>query len=312
MTIGPISTNAQSQFLLQQILQAENSVNQSQQQVSTGLVSTTYSGMGDKAAMLEAAQSAVDRTNGYQSATTVALNQANLQDSQLTQLSNIANTFQQDLTEALGNGDASTLMTQAQGLYSQVEQILNSQDGNGNYVYGGNNANTPPLTASTLGQLANLPSLSAAFANGSKAQSVRVSDGETVQVGMLASDIATNLVQTFQNLASFNNGPNGNLGAGLSQAQSNFLSGAVQSAQAAAESINNSAAQNGDVYNQLQDAQNQQQSLSTLYQGFVSNLKDVDMSTAISNLNQNQTALQAALQVTAQIGKLSLLNYLSG
>lgn len=312
MTTGPISTNAQSQFLLQQILQAQNSVNQSEQQVATGLVSTTYSGIGDKAAMLESAQSAVDRTNGYQAATNIAVNQVNLQDSQLTQLSNIANTLQSDLAEALGNNDASTLMTQAQGLYSQVEQILNSQDANGNYIYGGDNANTPPLTASTLTQLANLPSVSAAFANGSKAQSVRVSDGETVQVGMLASNIATNLIQTFQSLASFNAGSNGNLGSGLTQAQSNFLSTAVESAQGAAQSINDAAAQNGDTYNQLQDAQNQQQSLSTLYQGFVSNLKDVDMSTAVTQLNQNQTALQAALQVTAQIGQMSLLNYLSG
>jgi flagellar hook-associated protein 3 FlgL len=312
MTIGPVSTNAQGQFLLQQILQAENAVNQSQQQVSTGLVSTTYSGMGDKAAMLESAQSALDRTNGYQAATAIAVNQANLQDSQLTQLSNIANTLQQDLAEALGNGDATTLMTQAQGLYSQVEQILNSQDANGNYIYGGDNANTPPLTASTLTQLASLPSVSAAFANGSKAQSVRVSDGETVQVGMLASNVATNLIQTFQSLASFDAGPNGNFGSGLTQAQSNFLSGAVQSAQTAAQSVNTAAAENGDTYNQLQDAQNRQQSLSTLYQSFVSNLKDVDMSTAITQLNQNQTALQAALQVTAQIGKLSLLNYLTG
>jgi flagellar hook-associated protein 3 FlgL len=312
MTTGPISTNAQTQVLLQQILQAQNSVNQSEQQVASGLVSTTYTGMGDKTAMLESAQSAVDRTTGYQAATTLALNQVNLQNSQLTQLSNIANSFQQDLTEALGNGDASTLMTQAQGLYSQVEQILNAQNTNGSYIYGGNNDNTPPLTATTLSQLANLPSVSAAFANGTKTQSVQVSDGESVQVGMLASNIATDLVQTFQSLASFNNGANGNFGSQLTDAQSSFLTSAAQSAQTAAESINTAAAQNGDVYTQLQDAQTQQQSLSTLYQGFVSNLQDVDMSTAITQLNQNQTALQAALQVTSQIGQLSLLNYLSG
>ena len=34
------------------------------------------------------------------------------------------------------------------------------------------------------------------------------------------------------------------------------------------------------------------------------------MPTAISQLNQNQMALQAALQVTAQLGQISLLNYL--
>jgi flagellin-like hook-associated protein FlgL len=35
------------------------------------------------------------------------------------------------------------------------------------------------------------------------------------------------------------------------------------------------------------------------------------MSTAVANLNQNQVALQAALEVTAQLNQISLLNYLS-
>ena len=43
---------------------------------------------------------------------------------------------------------------------------------------------------------------------------------------------------------------------------------------------------------------------------FTSDLEDVDMGEAISRLNQNQVALQAALQVTSQLNKISLLNYL--
>ena len=70
------------------------------------------------------------------------------------------------------------------------------------------------------------------------------------------------------------------------------------------------AATNGFTFNRLQDAVTQQQSLSTLYKGFVSNIEDVDMGKAITNLNQNQVALQAALQVTAQLNKVSLLTYL--
>jgi len=311
MTIGPVSTNAQSQLLLAEITQAQNNVNQSETQVATGYVSSTYTGMGDKTALLEASQSALARTNGYQSATQLALNQSNLQDTQLTQLSGVATQLYQDMAEAVANGDGSTLMSQAQGLYAQAVQILNAQDANGNYIYGGNNAGTPPVTATTLSQLASLGSVSAAFANGTRAASVQVADDQTVQVGMLASNIGTNLLQTFQDLAQFNAGANGNFGASLTSAQSNFLTNELPTAISGEQSVNNAAATNGDTYNQLTDASNQQQSLSTLYQGFVSNLQDVDMSTAITQLNQNQTALQAALQVTAQIGNISLLNYLS-
>jgi flagellar hook-associated protein 3 FlgL len=188
---------------------------------------------------------------------------------------------------------------------------LNSQDANGNYIYGGDKNNTPPVTATTLSQLGSLTGVSGAFANGPKTASVRVADGETVKVGLLASDVGTWLLQTLQSLVQFNNGANGNFGTTLTSAQSSYLSTAVQSATTASEGVNNVTASNGDVYTQLQNAVTQQQSMSTLYKGFASNLQDVDMPTAITQLNQDQTALQAAMQVTAQLGKNSLLNYLT-
>jgi flagellar hook-associated protein 3 FlgL len=89
------------------------------------------------------------------------------------------------------------------------------------------------------------------------------------------------------------------------------LSNEIQTAQASSQSLNDAAGNNGEVYQQLQAAVTQQNSMSTMYQGFVSDVQDVDMATAATNLSQNQTALQAALQVTAQLNQVSLLNYLS-
>jgi flagellar hook-associated protein 3 FlgL len=310
MTIERVATNTQAQTLISQVMQAQTTLNNTQAQVASGKVSTTYSGIGDKTAALEAAQSASDRTTAYQSATQLALNQANLQDTQLTSLSDLANQWRSDVTAAVGNGDASTLMTEAQSVYEQAAQILNSQDANGNYLYGGDKNSTPPVTAASLSDLQALPSASAAIANGTVKSAVQVADGETVQVGVLASDVGTQLMQSLQDVANFNAGPNGNFGSTVSDAQSTFLSGAITSATNAATGINTAAAANGDVYGQLQDASSTQASMSTLYQGFVSDIQDVDMGTAVSNLNQDQVALQAALQVTAQLNQVSLLNYL--
>jgi flagellar hook-associated protein 3 FlgL len=310
MTIERVATSTQSQTLMSQVMQAQATLDNTQSQVASGLVSTTYAGIGDKTAALEAAQSASDRTTAYQSATNLALNQVNLQDTQLSSLSDLANQWRTDVTNALGNGDASTLMTEAQSIFDQASTILNSKDANGNYLYGGDNNTTPPLTATSLSDLQALPSASAAFANGSVKSAVQVADGETVQVGVLASDAGTQLLQSLQDVANFNAGPNGNFGTTISSAQSTFLSSAIGSATDAATGINNVAAANGSVYSQLQDASSTQTSMSTLYQGFVSDIQDVDMGTAVANLSQNQVALQAALQVTAQLNQVSLLNYL--
>jgi flagellar hook-associated protein 3 FlgL len=310
MSIGPISTSAQSQLLIADMAQATSAVDQSEQQVASGYVSNTYEGYGDQVELLQAAQSAQNRANSYQSATELALNQANLQDTQLTQLSTLAGQLSQDISQAVANNDGSSLMNQADGIYQQVEQILNTQDANGNYIYGGNINNTPPLVTTSLSQLGSLTSISQAFANGTEKTSVRVADGETVQVGVLASDIGTGILQTLKDLVDFNNGSNGNFSSNLSSAQSSFLTSEISVADSAETGLNAATGANGEVYNQLQSASTEQQSMATLYQGFVSNIQNVDMSTAVTQLNQNQVALQAAEQVTAQLSKTSLLNYL--
>lgn len=310
MSIDRVATATQAQYLLSQVTNASSAMNKSQAQVASGKVSTDYAGIGDKTAALEAARSAGARTDAYQAATNLALNQTNMQDTQLTSLSDLANQWRQDVTDALGNGDASTLATQAQSVLDQMNTILNSKDANGNYLYAGDKSSTKPLTASTLADLTALPSASAAFANGTVKNAVRVSDGQTVQVGVLASDAGQQLLQSLKDVADFNAGTNGPLGTTLTSAQSSFLSGAIQSATGAAQAVNTVAAANGATYSQLQDASSTQQSMSTLYKGFVSDIQDVDMSTAVANLNQNQVALQAALEVTAQLNQISLLNYL--
>ena len=50
--------------------------------------------------------------------------------------------------------------------------------------------------------------------------------------------------------------------------------------------------------------------MTTLYKGFASDIQDTNMADAATQLSLNQTQLQAALQVTAGLHQLSLLNYL--
>jgi flagellar hook-associated protein 3 FlgL len=311
MSIDRVATNGQAQFLLSQIMQASSALDATQAQVASGKKSSNYAGIGDKTAMLEAARSASSRAESYQSATQLALNQVDLQDTHLTSLSDLAQQLRQALTTAVADNDGSTLMTTASSIFDRAAQILNARDVNGNYIYGGDRDDQPPLAVNSLPDLTSLSSASDAFANGSIARSVTVADGQTVKVGVLASDAGQQLMQVLKDVADFNAGSNGNIGSNLTQAQSNFLSGEIGSAASASQGINNVAAGNGDTYNQLQDASTRQQSLSTLYKGFVSDLEDVDMGEAVSRLNQNQVALQAALQVTARLSQISLLNYLA-
>jgi flagellar hook-associated protein 3 FlgL len=308
--IDRVSSSGQMQYLLSQIMQASAALGKTQAQVASGKVSSDYAGIGSKTAMLEAARSASARADSYQSATQLALTQVDQQDSQLTSISGLADQLRQAVTQAVANNDGSTLMTTASGIFDQLKQILDTQDPNGNYIYGGNNDNVPPVSIDSLSDLTSLSSAADAFANGSVARSIVVADGESVKIGVLASDAGQQLMQTLKSIADFNAGSAGNFGSTLTGTQADFLTGQIQSATAASHSVNNLAAANGNAYAQLQDASGRQQSLSTLYKGFTSDLEDVDMGEAITRLNQNQVALQAALQITSKLNQISLLNYL--
>jgi flagellar hook-associated protein 3 FlgL len=204
-------------------------------------------------------------------------------------------------------------MTQVQSIFDQATAILNSKDANGDYIYGGGNANTPPVSVTSLSQLTALgSSASGAFTNGSDLKSVQVADGQTVTYGVTASSVGSGLMQSLQDIANFDAGSNGNFSGStnLSQAQNTFLTGQISSVTNVSTALNNVTAQNGDVYNQLQNATTQQGAMSTLYSGFISNIQDTNMADAATQLSLNQTALQAALQVTSTLNQLSLLNYL--
>ncbi len=311
MTVERVANNAQAQFMLSQIMRANTALDATQAQVASGKASTDYVGIGSKTGALEAARAAAARADAYQSNTQLAVTQTDLQDTQLTTLSNLAAQLKQAVTTAAGNGDGTNLMATAQSVFEQASAILNSTDSNGNYIYGGGQGNTAPFTATSLSDLTS-GSVASFFQNGSQKKSVLVGDGQTVQIGVLASDVGAGLMTALKNLVSADS-PSGSLDGQLTGTQSaNLTDNVLPSATSAFTNLNTVTATNGDTYNRLKDAVTNQQSQSTLYQGFVSDIEDVDMTQAISKLNQNQVALQAALQVTARLGQLSLLNYLSG
>jgi flagellar hook-associated protein 3 FlgL len=312
MSIDRIATAQQSQYFLSQIEAASSALNTTQQQIASGDNATTYAGFGTQTQVLQATMSANARNTAYQTATTLAVTQADLQDTQLTSLSSLASQLNTAVSTAISTNDPSTLMTQVQSIFSQAVSLLNSQDANGAYIYGGGNDSTPPVSVTSLSQLASLPSASDAFTNGNDLQSVQVADGQSITYGVTASSVGQGLMQELQNIAQFDQGSTGDFdnSTTVSSAQNTFLTGEMTSTSTVADNLNNATAQNGDNYSALTNAQTQQSTMATLYSGFISNIQQTNMAQAATQLSLDQTQLQAALQVTATLNQLSLLNYL--
>jgi flagellar hook-associated protein 3 FlgL len=312
MSIDRISTAAQTAFFLSQIQNAGSALDTVQEQIASGKNANTYAGFGDKAQVLTATIAANARNTAYTNATKFAVTQTDLQDTQLTSLSSLATSLKKAVSDAVANNEATTLMTQAQSIFEQASAILNSKDANGDYIYSGGKTDVPPVSVSSLAGLLPLTGASQAFANGDLKKSVQVADGVTVSYGMTASDIGADLMQALKDIADFNAGGTGNFNAAtsLSAAQNTFLSNTIAQVTTASTNLNATTASNGYVSNRLTDAQSQQDSLNTVYKKFTSDIQDTNMAEAATRLSLNQTQLQAALQVTAGLHQLSLLNYL--
>ena len=312
MSIDRVSTAAQTAFFLAQIQNAGQALDTVQEQIASGKNANTYAGFGDKAQVLTATIAANARNGAYVNATKFAVTQTDLQDTQLTSLSSLATSLKKAVSDAVANNDATTLMTQAQSIFEQASAILNSKDANGDYIYSGGKTDVAPVSVGTLAGLVPLPGAAQAFANGDLKKSVQVADGVSVSYGITASDIGTGLMQALKAIADFDAGGAGNFNAAssLNAAQNTFLTNTIAQVTTVSTDLNATTASNGYVSNRLTDAQSQQDSLNTVYKKFTSDIQDTNMAESATRLSLNQTQLQAALQVTAGLHQLSLLNYL--
>jgi flagellar hook-associated protein 3 FlgL len=99
-------------------------------------------------------------------------------------------------------------------------------------------------------------------------------------------------------------------GGGSSTALTNTLNRQLESLSQAMGSVSNAQVSVGSRIDTLQQQGTSYSDLNVTYQSALSNVRDVDMATAISNLSLQSTALQASQQVFAKIQGTSLFDYI--
>jgi len=328
-------------------------------QVSTGLIGTTYAGLGSGAAVsldlnpeiadLQTWQANINQTTGPMQVTQTAM----------TQLQSIAASFYAS-ANSLNAADPSSvdvLAASAQSALQQVAGLLDTTDGN-TYVFGGTDSANPPVPdpdqilgsgfyTQINGEVGNLASNGAAAtaaatlatassnATGTSPFSsymtqpaatlqaetpvVQVGQGQTVQVGLLASANSSAVTSTgssttgsymrdlMRALATI-----GSLSS--SQVNDSGFQGVVQDAATSLQGVVSAMADDAGVLGNTQTAltatQTQLSDTATTLTAQVSGAQDVDMAQTLSNLTLVQTQMQASYQVIAGMSGLSLVKFL--
>jgi flagellar hook-associated protein 3 FlgL len=305
-----VSTSTAYQSILTNLMANESTELTDQQQVSSGMIADNLSGFGNQSQALVATQSVKARVDGLVSQLQQTGVQLTFQQTALTQISSVAQSLQTALSGAEGEGVGDNLMNQVQSLFSQAASALNTQY-NGSYVFAGGQTATQPFSATSLADLTTQGSVSSFFQNGSLAPVTRIDDNTTVQTGFLASNVGSTLMGVFQSIQAFQQSGSGNFGGALTSAQQTFLDGAISQLNAVVASTNQTAAQGGDIQNQVSAALTTQTDRQTTLTGVLGTMTNADAAAAATNLTQAQTAFQASAQVFNVLKGMSLLNYLS-
>ncbi|HXP73287.1 MAG TPA: flagellin [Stellaceae bacterium] len=312
MSTGTIGTFAQQNQMLQSILQLRSQANDLQAQVSTGLKSQNYSGLGPAATQVANLQSAVSHRQAYLDTIGTVQQRIQEQSNVLSTIQDLAQKFSQLLPSGAFNATPSDIQTQAKALLQELGDFLNTSDGS-RYLFSGSLTNTAPFVAAdlpnpgSLGTAVNQPAPAGYYAGNDTAQQAKIDDNVTISYGVTADNSAIeNVVRVANYLANLPSGsPSSNNPAdvaAMNQAASLMTQGVAGLQQIEGTLALQSA--------QLQQVQQNHQNFINLTQTNIQSLESVDPATAITQLNQVETNLQASYQTVSALQQLSLVNYL--
>ena len=305
-----VTSFASYNSVIANLMNTESSLNKINGQVSSGKVASDLEGFGQNAEALVAARTLQIRNNGFIQANTNLSSKLDAQAQALTQVAGAGSDARQAIANAIASGSADGLMSTLQSAFGQAVDGLNTQY-DGQYLFAGGKVTTPPVAAQKLADLTSPPA-GGVFQNDQLATLSQLDSSTTVQTGMLADQVGTNLFDAFQQLQSFDQGGSGPLSGQLTPAQTTFLTNMLHTFDAANSGMTDTQASNGLLQNRVTQVQTNQQDQQTTLASVVGNISDVDMAQASSQLSQAQVALQASARVFASLQNTSLLSYLSG
>jgi flagellar hook-associated protein 3 FlgL len=313
-----VATNAYTNTMLNEFSLLKSQQINLQNQVSTGLSVQAPSDNPDAMETTLDDLSSQATQQQYSSNITTAQSQADAIYSVLQQLQTITSQAGTYATEA-GNtalnstSDLTDYVSGVKSLITQALSLVNTKDPTtGEYLFGGTDSSQPPFTATTD---ANGNVTGVTYSGNSSVNQIEIAAGVTVAVGVPgantsgsgAAGLVTNSqtgADLFNHLIALQND--------LTSGNTTAISGTdTQNLQKDEDNVTYQIANNGNVQTQLKTAASFATSQSNSLTTSITNASGADLVTTMTELNQAQTAYQAALESSASIMQLSILNFLT-
>lgn len=236
-------------------------------------------------------------------------------DASTSALQNVNNILTQAQDIATQGADASTDSTGYQGLAKEVTSLIselltnaNASQG-GTYLFGGTANNAAPFEVTSTDSSGNPTAIT--YNGSSNASQVLIGPNQTVNTEYDGSQVfqqsGSDVFQALINLQNNLTNPT------LTQSQNSMsqaLNQSLSEISSAANAIQNVEAQQSSSITMLSSLQTQVQSLQTAANSQASNVSSTNYASAIVQMQEQDTALQASMEVSSKMLQTSLLNFL--
>lgn len=302
-----VSSLAQQQALIQAFQAGQLRVATAQEQVATGKVHSDFSGLASETLTLLGSKEVSARVTTYRETITTVRTNLVSNDVHYDAILAAARSVRDDLLQFVALDQAVGFDDTLETNFDAIAASLNSRLA-GRFLFAGSQINTPPLNIDSVAQLEAAAAVGDVFDNDDVHYRAIVAENLEVEYGAVASDIAAPIFAVIRDLAIQDTATpfEGELDA----AQRTFLEGQLAQLDSAIDNLEAIQAQNGLRINQVDAIDIQHAEFEVTIQTFVSDIEDVDLAEAISRLNGDQTALEAAYRVAATLNQVSLLNFI--
>jgi len=304
-----LSTNLFFDKATNQLQTVQSNLATSQEQLSTGLKVNRPSDAPDKASLLTNLISQVDRQTSYQNTLKTIDTRLKAQHTSLTnvseELTRLKELAVQAANDTLSAADRASVAIEMKGIRDQILSLANSQDANNNYIFSGSRVQTPSFGKDATGRVV--------YQGDQSRMVVAVGDSRRMSMNMPGSDAFKSIVRTnskgepqgvdfFQAVDDVVNAVDNN--------NYSFVQRGIKELDGMQQNISDATAQVGSNMNVVDSQNAVLDEVKLRLQSTLSDIQDLDYTSAITKMNKDQLALQAAQSSFAKLAQESLFKYL--
>jgi len=303
-----ISTNFTFNLALSQMQDMQSSISRTQGQLATGELVASPSDSPDTTATTQRIQTAIARQDSFSQSLTQVDNRFAAQETAISSTAGLLTRIKELSIEASNDTvspqDRKNIALELKTLRDQLLSMANTQDENGNFIFGGARTGQAPFAADAAGAISYVGDQGSAV--------VSVGEQRKVSTSLTGSRIFSSVVRQESGQTS---------GAGFFQSLDDLTS-AVENGDPSGirrgmieldvlqNGISHAIAEIGANRNVIEQQRQVIDATKLRLQSMLSGIKDTDYAEAVTRLQREMLALQAGQSSFAQTAKLNLFEYI--